>query len=86
MVAFGMLLAAVLAPLVVWALILASMAKTAHGPMKGFLPGWKFAEAEIDRVSPLSPEQQLEQMEEEHAQTRLVNALYEEEFNYHRAA
>jgi hypothetical protein len=86
MMDYGLLLAALLAPPVVWALILTSMARTVNGSMKSGLPGWKFAEAEIDRVSPLSPEQQLDRLEEEHAQSRLVNARYEEEFNYHRAA
>lgn len=78
MLNLGFLLGALIAPLAVWGLILRAMAASAevHRPFSGFRAG----DAEIERLSPE------EMREEQRAQSRYVNARYEENFNYHRAA
>ena len=65
-------------PLAVWGLILRSMAKAAA--IDRPLRVWGFEAAEVERLTPE------EIREEERAQTRYVNALYEDDFNHHRAA
>ncbi len=78
MLNLAIFLGALIVPLAVWGLILRSMAKTAaiDRPFRGF----RIEDAEVERLSPE------EILEEERAQTRYVNALYEENFNHHRAA
>ncbi len=78
MLNLAIFLGALIVPLAVWGLILRSMAKTAVADRP--LRGGSFEAAEFGRLSPE------EMREEERAQIRYVNALYEENFNYHRAA
>ncbi len=78
MLNLAIFLGAMIVPLAVWGLILRSMAKAAatDRPPRA----WGFEAAEVERLSPE------EKREEERAQTRYVNALYEDDFNHHRAA
>ena len=76
-------LAAIIAPLAVWGLIIFSMARASGsaGPLP--FARSKYSPNEISPARALSPEEEAEEL---HAQARLVNALYEDDYNYHRAA
>ena len=78
MLNLAIFLGALIVPLAVWGLILRSMAKAAA--IDRPLRAWNFEAAEVERLTPD------EIREEERAQIRYVNALYEDDFNHHRAA
>lgn len=73
-------LIALLAPLVVWAALFAWMAREA-GATKHRSPATSVAARSVP-----SSDFSFDGIEAEHAEIRRVNALYEEDFNYHRAA
>lgn len=73
-------LIALLAPLAVWAALFALMAREA-GATRHRSPATSATAMSVAR-SGFS----LDGIEAEHAEIRRVNALYEEDFNYHRAA
>ncbi len=76
-------LASVLAPLAVWGLIIISMARASGVARPQTVAKLKCSPNDILTARALSPEEEAEEL---HAQARLVNALYEEDYNYHRAA
>lgn len=76
-------LAAILAPVAVWGLIIILMARASGVARPLSLVGSKYSPKEILTASALSPEEEAEEL---HARARLVNALYEDDYNYHRAA
>ncbi len=78
MLNLAIFLGVMIVPLAVWGLIFRSMAKAAA--IDRPLRAWSFEAAGAERLTPE------EIREEERAQTRYVNSLYEEDFNYHRAA
>ena len=71
---------AMLAPIAVWAALLAMMAREA-GAARHRSPVTSVAMMSASRGDYV-----LDGIEAAHAETRRVNALYEEDFNYHRAA
>jgi hypothetical protein len=87
MIFWGMVLVALLIPLAVWGATLRMNAKGAGASGANRPNFWGRALGRgIRTESPIFEETAEDTAEEERAQARLANSLYEDDFNYHRAA